>query len=257
MPSESNFSIFSSLRYDPLLLQYSEGAGSSGCSLPCPYYLPTFHRDRMLSAAKYFQWPESAIQPLEDIDGFQKKCDEAVANHFLTNVDEGSALKLKTILSPTGTLTIETTPTPPIESLATLFPCFTKDFPPSVTFTVYLDTEPTTSSPFTSYKTTSRSMYEASRARVGITSYTQPKEVILWNEDGELMEGSVTSVYFFRDGEWTTPPLSSGGQTGTTRRWLLEQGMVKERVVKKSDVIVGETVLLSNGVRGIWAGRVE
>lgn len=89
---------------------------------------------------------------------------------------------------------------------------------------------------------------------------------MLWNERGECMEGSLTSLYFWRavapvvEGSagwrWVTPSLESGGNNGTTRRWLLEMGMVTEGVIGVDGVRVGEVVLLSNGVRGIWAGVV-
>jgi len=78
---------------------------------------------------------------------------------------------------------------------------------------------------FTSYKTTSRDMYMAARQRVGIHDMAEKKEVLIISEkDGEIMEGSLTSVFFWRNGKWTTPPISSGGQIGTTRRWALEKG---------------------------------
>ena len=78
----------------------------------------------------------------------------------------------------------------------------------------------------------------------------------MWNADGEVMEGSLTNVYFERGGRWVTPPLSSGCQAGTVRRYLLEKGMVVEEAVKMAEVALGETILLSNGVRGIWAAKV-
>lgn len=94
----------------------------------------------------------------------------------------------------------------------------------------------------------------SARERAGIGSGDQA-EVVLWNGEGEVMEGSMTSVYFWREG-WVTPGLAQGGNNGTTRRWLLERGMVREEVVERGSVIGGEVVLMSNGVRGVWAGRV-
>lgn len=81
--------------------------------------------------------------------------------------------------------------------------------------------------------------------------------MVLWNDEAECMEGSMTSVYFWRSGRWTTPGLQCGGNNGTTRRWLLERGVVREDVVLVQTVGAGEVVLMSNGVRGVWAGVVE
>ena len=78
----------------------------------------------------------------------------------------------------------------------------------------------------------------------------------MWNAGGEVVEGSLTNVFFHRGGRWVTPPLSSGGQAGTVRRYLLERGMVVEEVLEIGEVVLGETILLSNGVRGVWAAKV-
>jgi 4-amino-4-deoxychorismate lyase len=85
------------------------------------------------------------------------------------------------------------------------------------------DTARTKPSPYTSYKTTSRAMYDSARKNVGIESMSEKREVLITNESGEIMEGSLTSVYFWRNGKWVTPGLESGGQAGTTRRWALEK----------------------------------
>jgi branched-subunit amino acid aminotransferase/4-amino-4-deoxychorismate lyase len=99
------------------------------------------------------------------------------------------------------------------------------DPPMDEAWDVLLDPVRTQPSPYTSYKTTSRDMYTAARERVGIKDMAEKREVLLVSEkDGEVMEGSLTSVFFYRGGKWTTPPVSSGGQVGTTRRWALEKG---------------------------------
>ncbi len=83
-----------------------------------------------------------------------------------------------------------------------------------------------------------------------------PVEVLMWNLAGELTEGSITSVYLRRDGQWVTPSASSGGQRGTTRRWAIEQGLCVEGIIPKDTVRNGEDVWVSNGVRGFGYGRV-
>ena len=120
------------------------------------------------------------------------------------------------------------------------------------------DTVRTTPSPYTTYKTTSRDMYTTARERVGIKDMAEKKEVlIISDKDGEIMEGSLTSVFFWRNGKWTTPPISSGGQDGTTRRWALEKGFCIEGVVRVDELVEGEECWISNGVRGFSLGRVK
>ena len=70
------------------------------------------------------------------------------------------------------------------------------------------------------------------------------------------MEGSLTSLFFRRAGKWVTPAVSSGGQAGTTRRWLLEKGLCIEDIVRVDTLQEGEDCWISNGVRGLVWSRV-
>ena len=96
----------------------------------------------------------------------------------------------------------------------------------------------------------------------GANAASPPKEEILLittddNNSGEeaIMEGSITTAYFWRDDRWITP--DSGGHLGVTRRWALESGLCQTGIVKASQVVEGEIVLLSNGVIGFGWGRIE
>lgn len=124
-------------------------------------------------------------------------------------------------------------------------------------WSVLVDAQPTSSSEFTAFKTTYRDMYNEARSRAGIKSFQEPSEVLLVNTLGEIMEGSLTNVYFFRGERWVTPPLTSGGQDGTVRRWLLEHEMCQEEVVQADSIVDGESCYLSNGVRGLISGRIK
>lgn len=75
-------------------------------------------------------------------------------------------------------------------------------------------------------------MYDAARKRAHIDVPSAKQEVLLVNVmDGSIMEGSITTPYFFRNGRWVTPPVKawyeagadSGGNDGTSRRWALER----------------------------------
>lgn len=69
------------------------------------------------------------------------------------------------------------------------------------------------------------------------------------------MEGSLTSVYFYRNRRWVTPPLECGGQGGTTRRRQLERGLCVEDIVRIDSLVDDEDVYISNGVRGMVKAR--
>lgn len=122
---------------------------------------------------------------------------------------------------------------------------------------VVLDTEPTPQSPFTSHKTTNRDPYSAARERQSIDSRPQMTEVILYNEQNEITEGSLRNIAVWREGSWVTPPSRSGGIRGTVQRWMMEQGRVRERIIRTDEVEAGEWVLLSNAVEGCSIGRFE
>lgn len=124
--------------------------------------------------------------------------------------------------------------------------------------TVYLDTDATPRSLFSSFKTTKRAHYSSARDRAALdTEVLFKDEVVLYNEDGEVTEGSLRNVCFWSDAReaWVTPPVYSSGIPGTLRRWMIEQGRVKEETVWKDELKDGTWVLLSNGVEGCTIGK--
>jgi 4-amino-4-deoxychorismate lyase len=244
------FQLSSSLRYDPLLilLPANTEAWESGIKETSPFYMLPHHRDRMLQAAEHFGWTKAA-DTIRGPAGFAhllKKLTEAV------NIQSPTPLKVKVLLSHVGSIAVESSPAAPVTE-ANLYPkripppkaaaqvkvsprtggaltvgdgdAVHGDPPMTEAWDVLSDTVRTKPSPYTSYKTTSRDMYTGARERVGITDMAEKREVLIISEkDGEIMEGSLTSVFLWRNGKWTTPPVSSGGQVGTTRRWALEKG---------------------------------
>ena len=99
MASEADFSLFSSLRYDPGLLQSAENASvSCAPGTPSPFYMARYHRDRMLLAAKHFQW-DKAVSRLDGDTGLQRLNQELhaeVKNWFAANAaPESQSLKVR------------------------------------------------------------------------------------------------------------------------------------------------------------------
>lgn len=59
MTSENEFQLFTSLRYDPLLLTSDENSRSDlNFASPSPFYMLAYHRDRMVEAAQHFDFFE-------------------------------------------------------------------------------------------------------------------------------------------------------------------------------------------------------
>ncbi len=92
-------------------------------------------------------------------------------------------------------------------------------------------------------------LYEAARA-----SRPDCDEVILWNERGELTEAITANVVLDVDGEWVTPPVTSGLLAGTFRNWLLAAGQIREHILTPADLRAARRIALINSVRKWQAG---
>ena len=167
-------------------------------------------------------------------------------------------------LSSSGIIDVISSPTPYV-TLDALFPLNFNDLftiPP--TFDVFVSPVTTTPSLFTSHKTTNRAQYDEVRSLIPVVSNHSDEqrlrrfaEILLINRNGEIMEGSITTPYLLRAGEWITPSAQCGGNLGTTRRYALEVGLCKEGIIMRESLYAGQKVILSNGVRGFGWGYVE
>ena len=122
---------------------------------------------------------------------------------------------------------------------------------------VYVNNSPTHISPFTSFKTTKRDEYSKARANLPGKNPGH-EEVLLYNEQSQLMEGSITNVAVKRpsDGKWITPLLSSGCLCGVTREYLLGTNYIVEQTITMDQVKPGTEVLLFNGIMGVVKGKI-
>jgi para-aminobenzoate synthetase / 4-amino-4-deoxychorismate lyase len=81
-----------------------------------------------------------------------------------------------------------------------------------------------------------------------LRDYTS-EDVIFWNERGEITESRIANVVVEIDGELYTPPISSGLLPGTFRAQLLEEGLIKERVITIEELQSVKEFFLINSVR--------
>ncbi|RFU74058.1 hypothetical protein TARUN_8189 [Trichoderma arundinaceum] len=232
------FSLFTSLRYDVGLLEVpSKGIDYAGWNTAnsSPFYMLDYHRDRMLRAATHWKW-NKAVDVLSGQKGLENLA--KLAEEFI-GPSQKTALRFKILVSREGAVSFEKFNTAPVV-VENLFPLqLPSPGSPSAPqqalkapcWAVVLDDNQTAASEYTHFKTTKREMYDSARERLGIAP-TDEREVLLINhDDGSIMEGSLTTPYFWRDGRWVTPPVSaafslgagSGGQDGTSRRWALER----------------------------------
>lgn len=161
-------------------------------------------------------------------------------------------------MSSGGILSVTSNPTPTLR-LPSLFPStLSQTGSDKPSFAIFISPSRISPSLFTTHKTSCRPQYDATRSLFPSSSGDGlPVEVLLVNLQGEIMEGSITTPYFYREGAWVTPAEACGGNMGTTRRWALENRLCKDGIVNVENVVVGEKVVLSNGVRGWGWGLIE
>lgn len=262
------FQLISSLRYDPILPEVvsQQPALAYPDPLRTPYYLLPYHLDRLTNAARHFCWHHALHLLDRDVATFL-----ALLDGFIPDRTRPWRLRIVIEDKSEGGLTVEVNPTVPVEEPRLLVLPFTTTATATATATansaqgvwrVYVDSQPTIPSAFTTHKTTAREYYTAARHRAGIRSPHELAEVLVVNPAGEVMEGSITTPYFRRrspdngSSEWVTPPLSCGGNAGTTRRYALAQGFCSEQVIPAAGLVDGEECWISNGVRGFMRGVV-
>lgn len=243
---EDDFQLFSSLRYDPALLQIpSRNLNHAGWNWvnSSALYMLDYHRDRMLRAAAHWGW-DAAVKVLEGDSGLKELGDTILKS---IGDDKQHAMRVRIAITKEGKLSVGCGSVPPT-TLANLFPERlpspgeaqdshpTENIPPtSPVYTVLVDGPETTRSEHTHFKTTKRTAYDGARQRAQI-NLPDMKEVLIVSEaDGAVMEGSIATPYFWSKGRWVTPSVSneysaekgSGGQNGTSRRWALERFVTK------------------------------
>lgn len=100
-------------------------------------------------------------------------------------------------------------------------------------------------SEFVRFKTTRRAHYERFAPKEGHIFDT-----VLWNEAGEITEGTRGNVAALMDGQWVTPALTCGLLNGVGRQVALAEGRVVEGVIRVADVPRVQQWAFVNSLRG-------
>lgn len=108
---------------------------------------------------------------------------------------------------------------------------------------------------FLRHKTTYRQRYDAGwRAAEAQGAF----DMLFFNERDELTEGGRSNVFVKLNGQWVTPPLSSGVLPGVMRSVLLEDPAwhASERTLTHDDLDRAEAVIVCNALRGVLRAEV-
>ncbi|KAK3714528.1 Aminodeoxychorismate lyase [Vermiconidia calcicola] len=253
---------FATLRYDPILLNSPENTAAS-FNRPCPFYLLEHQWTRLKVAnwctSFYRKNDSQQSNGYSNPSTFLRSLLLTVRRWQQTHPNELGAeclrIYVRTYIS--GCVTTEVKPVPriPLDALFKTTFGIPSQLPRTTEWTVTLDTQATSISESTMYKTSSRYPYYRARAHAGILNPTAKKEVLLYNPEGKILDGSSSTPYFYRDGKWVTARSSCGGLQGTSRRWALENGLALEGVVSKDSLAVGEVVWFSGGSGGFFYAR--
>ncbi|WP_042425970.1 chorismate-binding protein [Comamonas granuli] len=104
---------------------------------------------------------------------------------------------------------------------------------------------------FVRHKTTRRAHYAAfAPQEPGVF------DTVLWNEEGELTEGTFGNIALLLDGRWVTPALACGLLPGVGRAVALREGRVQEAVVRLDDLPRVQGWAFINSLRGWLAARL-
>lgn len=96
MPSETKFHLFTSLRYDPVLLNSAENSlPMLNFASPSPFYMLVYHRDRMLEAAQHFDF-HAVARKLEDGQALHDALLQKVQEEWTGKGGQEGALKVRT-----------------------------------------------------------------------------------------------------------------------------------------------------------------
>ncbi len=181
------------------------------------FYLLELHLERLKDSAEYFDFEF-------DASGIVNSLERAIA------CCKAESCKVRLLLAKDGKAVVEVQPLGGSDG--------------EVKFAVASEAIDS-SDVFLYHKTTRRDVYK--NAFSGISGC---EEVLLFNERGEITEGSFHNAVFEADGVLYTPPVSSGLLAGVMRRHLLEEGRLVEKVITLCDIDDYDNIYLINSVRG-------
>ena len=81
-------------------------------------------------------------------------------------------------------------------------------------------------------------------------------DIVLFNEDGQITEGTRGNIAVQLDGRWVTPPLQCGLLPGVGRALALSQGRLTEQVVTLQEASYASGWAFINSLRGWLDARL-
>lgn len=76
-------------------------------------------------------------------------------------------------------------------------------------------------------------------------------EAVFLNGKGEITEGTVSNVFFIKDGKIYTPPVSCGMLPGIMREYVCRSFQAEETVIRPEDIELYDEMFLTNSLMGV------
>lgn len=132
MSTPPKFQLFTSIRYDPLLLTSNENSRSDlNFVTPSPFYMLTYHRDRMVEAAQHFDF-DAVTEALADGPALHSTLLSRVREWQAEESKEDGPLKVRILFDASANMNVDFLPIPAVP-LTTLYP--TSFDPPNAALT--------------------------------------------------------------------------------------------------------------------------
>ncbi|MFC4409458.1 aminodeoxychorismate synthase component I [Chungangia koreensis] len=180
------------------------------------YFLLTEHLQRMKKSAHYFNFEFPHKKIMETLD-------ECSSNHPV------GSFKVRLLLNKSGDVEIEAQQITQIET----------------PILIGLAEKPVNrQNPFLYNKTTNRKIYSELKLQK-----QDVFDTLLWNKNHELTEFCNGNIVLEIDGDLFTPPVRSGLLPGTFRNSLLNDEVIKEKVLSISDLNRSTKIWFINSVR--------
>lgn len=181
------------------------------------FFIASYHMKRLANSAAYFNSPFS-----------QKKVQSALAEVKQTR--QTGNYKVRLLLDKQGMVHTHVDPLTP--SPSSVVCALAKQ--PIVQENI-----------FHYHKTTNRLIYH-----VHETHEPSIFSTLLWNDKEEITEFTTGNVVVEYNNKFYTPPIACGVLPGTYREYLLDQGIIEEKIIRKHELTSATNIWFINGVRG-------
>lgn len=184
------------------------------------------HMDRLEGAVKYFGIP------------FERKTTEKMVWKYLDDNKEklSGHDALKTAVSEKN-FVISVRPNP-----------YAGKEPDTKIHTAYSGIRRNETSPLTYYKSLNYAENLMERRKAAQQGFD---EAVFLNGKGEITEGTVSNVFFVKDGKIYTPPVSCGMLPGIMREYVCRSFQAEETVIRPEDIELYDEMFLTNSLMGV------